>query len=92
MTRLFVPEGIIGQNEFSDILCSLGIDASSRLQHVKQDGHGDNWLESDSLGCQHLHPTLFSVHENNGICHLIRIDKSQDSFLCVSVIKSIVYQ
>lgn len=57
-----VPESVIVQDKLADALGSLSVDALGGQQHVEQLEHGDDWMESDSLRSQHLHPTLLSVH------------------------------
>lgn len=40
-----VPEGVVVQNEFADLLHHLTVDALSLPQHVQQLEHGDDGME-----------------------------------------------
>lgn len=71
--HMTVPVSVIVQDEFTDTLGSLGVDASGCQQHVEQLENGDDGMELDFLRRQHLHTPLLSVHEHNGISHLQQI-------------------
>lgn len=65
-----VPEGVVVQNEFADVLRRFTVDAFSLPQHVQQLEHGDDGMEPYSPWGQHLSGALLSVHYDYGICHL----------------------
>lgn len=65
-----LPERVIIEDELANTLGSLGVDASSCQQHIKQPEHGDDREEPDAARGQHLHAALLSIHQNNGIRHL----------------------
>lgn len=64
--RVVVPEGV-GQDERAHLVGHLLVDALGRQQQVEQVEKGEDRMEADPFGGQHLHSALLSVHHHHGV-------------------------